>query len=167
MHSLGGMTHVDFNRPQAFSYEAWFRLMLELQFGHQAQEQAFKRMVFNIVGRNQDDHVKNISFLLDSLTGTWRLAPAYDLTFAAGSGYTARHQMTLAGKSDDFTRAILIETGEKFSIKHPGTVVDEVVEAFSGWGRLAAQYGVPHEQIIEVEKKHRLELKAGSKSKNR
>ena len=160
MHSLGGMTHVDYNRPQAFSYEAWFRLMLELQLGHQALEQAYKRMVFNIVGRNQDDHVKNISFLLDSLTGEWRLAPAYDLTFAAGSGYTARHQMTLGGKSDDFTRALLLETGEKFSIKHPGAVIDEVIQAFAGWGALAAQHGVPREQVSEVEKRLRLELKA-------
>ena len=160
MHSLGGMTHVDYNRPQAFSYEAWFRLMLELQLGHQALEQAYKRMVFNIVGRNQDDHVKNISFLLDSMTGEWRLAPAYDLTFAAGSGYTARHQMTLGGKSGDFTRALLLETGEKFSIKHPGAVIDEVIQAFAGWEALAAQHGVPREQVSEVEKRLRLELKA-------
>lgn len=160
MHSLGGMTHVDYNRPQAFSYEAWFRLMLELQFGHQALEQAYKRMVFNIVGRNQDDHVKNISFLLDSMTSEWRLAPAYDLSFAAGSGYTARHQMTLGGKSGDFTRALLLETGEKFSIKHPGAVIDEVIQAFAGWGALAAQHGVPSEQVSEVEKRLRLELKA-------
>jgi len=156
MHSLGGITHVDYNRPQSFSYEGWFRLMLEMQLGHQALEQGFKRMVFNIVGRNQDDHVKNISFLLDSLSGEWRLAPAYDLTFAAGSGYTARHQMTLGGQSDDFTRALLLETGEKFSIKHPGAVIDEVQQAFSGWGAMAAQHNVPREQIIEVEKKLRL-----------
>ena len=158
MHSLGGITHVDYNRPQAFSYEAWFRLMLEMQLGHQALEQGYKRMVFNIVGRNQDDHVKNISFLLDSMTGEWHLAPAYDLNFAAGSGYTARHQMTLGGKSGEFTRALLLETGEKFSIKHPAAVIDETVQAFAGWGAIAAQYGVGRELIAEVEKRMRLEL---------
>jgi serine/threonine-protein kinase HipA len=152
------MTHIDFNIPQAFSYEAWFRLMMELKLGHQSLEQGFRRMVFNIVGRNQDDHVKNISFLLDSMTGDWRLAPAYDLTFAAGSGYTVRHQMTLGGQSDGFTRELLIETGEKFSIKHPSKVVDEVVDAFAGWGGLATKYGVTTEQIVEVGKKHRLRL---------
>src|SRR4030065_2212900 len=119
-------------------------------------------MVFNIVGRKQDDHVKNISFLLDSMTGEWRLAPAYDLTFAAGSGYTARHQMTLGGKSGDFTRSLLLETGEKFSIRHPGAVIDEVIQAFAGGGALAAQHGVPREQVSEVEKRLRLELKAGA-----
>lgn len=151
MHSLGGMTHVDFNLPQAYSYEAWFRLMLEMNLGHQALEQGFKRMVFNLVGRNQDDHVKNISFLLDSMTAEWRLAPAYDLTFAAGSGYTARHQMTLGGRSHEFTREMVIEVGEKFSIKHPESVIDEVVGAFAGWGALAVEYDVPRNQITEVE----------------
>jgi serine/threonine-protein kinase HipA len=158
MHSLGGLTHVDFNNPQAYSYEAWFRLMLELRLGHQALEQGFKRMVFNIVGRNQDDHVKNISFLLDSLAGEWQLAPAYDLTFAAGAGYTARHQMTLGGRSDEFTQALLLETGKKFGIRHPAAVIEEVVEVFSGWRALATQHGVKSEQIAEVEKKHRLGL---------
>jgi len=160
MHSLGGITHVDFNRPQSFSYEAWFRLMLELQLGHQAMEQGYKRMVFNIVGRNQDDHVKNISFLLDSMTGDWRLAPAYDLNFAAGSGYTARHQMTLGGLTGEFTRALLIETGEKFSIRHPAAVIDETVQAFAGWRTLAVEYGVQPDRIGEVETRLRLELKA-------
>jgi serine/threonine-protein kinase HipA len=159
MHSLGGMTHTDFNQPQAFSYESWFRLMLELQLGHQAMEQGFRRMVFNVVGRNQDDHVKNISFLMDSSTREWKLAPAYDLTFAAGSGYTAQHQMTLGGISDNFTRAHLVDVGVKFSIKHPSAVIDEVVDAFAKWSEIALQYGVAKEQVTEVHKKHRLYLK--------
>lgn len=153
MHSLGGMAHVDYNVPQAFSYENWFRVIYELKLGQPAIDQAFKRMVFNIVGRNQDDHVKNISFLLDSMSVQWRLAPAYDLTFAAGAGYTVRHQMTLGGKSGDFTRALLVETGQKFSIKNPGAVIDEVVEVFSGWEALAALHGVARDQISEVGKR--------------
>jgi len=156
MHSLGGMAHIDYNRPQSFSYEAWFRLMLELNLGQQALEQGFKRMVFNIVGRNQDDHVKNISFLLDSMTGEWSLAPAYDLTFAAGSAYTVQHQMTLGNQADNFSRALLLETGKKFNIKQVAEVIDEVEEVFMGWGDLAAQYDVPAEQIAEVKNKHRV-----------
>jgi len=160
LHSLSGITHVDFNRPQLFSYEAWFRLMLEMQLGHQAIEQGYKRMVFNIVGRNQDDHVKNISFLLDSLSADWRLAPAYDLTFAAGAGYTVQHQMTLGGQSDGFTREMLLEIGDKFSISRPAGVIDEVVEVFSGWSELAARYNVVGDQIDVVENKLRLYLKS-------
>jgi serine/threonine-protein kinase HipA len=158
MHSLGGMTHTDFNVPQSYSYEAWFRQMLELKLGHPALEQGFRRMLLNIVGRNQDDHVKNISFLLDGVHGAWRLAPAYDLTFAAGAGYTARHQMTLRGQTDEFTRAQLVEVGEQFSIRNPAAVIDEMVAAFAGWPTLARQHGVPGEQIAEVGKRHRLYL---------
>ena len=155
MHSLGGMTHVDFNIPQTFSYEAWFRLMYELKLGQGALEQGFKRMVFNIVGRNQDDHVKNISFLLDSATGDWRLAPAYDLTFAAGAGYTMQHQMTMNGKSDEFTREDIVALGKQFDIKRPSEVLDNVVSVFSGWGAMAKEYGVTKEQVTEITKKHR------------
>ena len=66
------------------------------------------------------------------MTGVWHLAPAYDLTFEVGSGNTARHQMTLGGKTDNFTRELLIEAGKKFDIRRPGAVIDEVVDAFSG-----------------------------------
>lgn len=159
MHSLGGMAHVDFNTPQAFSYENWFRLMLGLKLGQAAMEQGFRRMVFNIVGRNQDDHVKNISFLLDSIQGKWALAPAYDLTFAAGAGYTLRHQMTLDGVTDNFTRQMLVDAGVKFGIKKPGMVVDEVIDAFAGWPALAKEYKVAEAQIKEVSSRHRLGLR--------
>ena len=155
MHSLSGMTHVDFNRPQAYSYEAWFRLILELNLGARALEQAYRRMVFNIVGRNQDDHVKNIAFLLDGPGSTWRLAPAYDLTFAAGSGYTQRHQMTLAGLSDGFRREDLIEVGERFDITRPRHILDETVAAFAAWPALAEQWRVPEEQRLRVAAAHR------------
>lgn len=155
MHSLAGMTHVDFNRPQAYSYKAWFRLILDLKLGMGAMQQAFRRMVFNIVGRNQDDHVKNISFLMDDLSSGWRLAPAYDLTFAAGSGYTLRHQMTLAGLSDGFAREALVELGNKFDIPRPREIIDETIEAFSRWPALARQWRVPEDQIAAVASKHR------------
>ena len=158
LHSLAGMTHVDFNRPQAYSYEAWFRLLLELHLGHPALEQAYRRMVFNVVSRNQDDHVKNISFLMNGAASPWRLAPAYDLTFAAGAGYTARHQMTLGGLSSDFTRALLTEAGEKFDIRQPGAIIDAVIEAFAGWPALARQWRVPKRQVEVVAKAHRLHL---------
>ena len=155
MHSLAGMTHVDFNRPQAYSYEAWFRLILELKLGMGALQQAYRRMVFNIVGRNQDDHVKNISFLMDDLDSNWRLAPAYDLTFAAGSGYTLRHQMTVSGLSDGFTREALVEIGNSFDVPRPREIIEETVEAFARWPSLARQWRVPEAQVVAVAAKHR------------
>jgi len=155
LHSLSGMTHVDFNRPQAYSYEAWFRLVMTLRLGMATLEQAYRRMVFNIVGRNQDDHVKNISFLMNG-QGSWRLAPAYDLTFAAGQGYTLRHQMTAAGLSDGFNRQVLVDIGKKFDIHRPGDIVDQTVAAFSGWPAIAREWQVPDEQIKAVAAMHRL-----------
>jgi serine/threonine-protein kinase HipA len=159
VHSLAGMTHVDFNIPQAYSYEAWFRLIMELKLGAVALEQAYRRMLFNIVGRNQDDHVKNISFLLDGPDSGWRLAPAYDLTFASGSGYTLRHQMTAGGLSDGFERETLIGIGERFDLPKPSRIFDETIEAFSGWPALARKWRVPPELIARVASMHRFTRK--------
>lgn len=155
MHSLGGMTHVDFNRPQAYSYEAWFRLVMELKLGAAAVEQAYRRMLFNIVGRNQDDHVKNISFLLDGPQASWRLAPAYDLTFAAGSGYTLRHQMTAGGLSDGFDQEGLIEIGEKFDVRRPRQILQQTIEVFSAWPSIAREWKITEDQIKVVSSMHR------------
>lgn len=156
MHSLAGMTHVDFNRPQAYSYEAWFRLIMELRLGATALEQAYRRMLFNIVGRNQDDHVKNVSFLLNGPQASWRLAPAYDLTFAASSGFTLRHQMTAGGLSDSFTREGLIEIGKRFDIQRPHEIVEQTVDVFSTWPDLANEWAIPVAQIAHVAGMHRL-----------
>ena len=155
MHSLAGITHVDFNRPQAYSYEAWFRLIMELRLGATALDQAYRRMLFNIVGRNQDDHVKNIAFLLDGPHASWRLAPAYDLTFAAGSGYTLRHQMTAGGLSDAFTRDGLVEIGKRFDIQRPQEIIDQTLDAFSTWPALARERAIPETQIAHVSALHR------------
>ena len=155
MHSLAGITHVDFNRPQAYSYEAWFRLIMELRLGATALDQAYRRMLFNIVGRNQDDHVKNIAFLLDGPHASWRLAPAYDLTFAAGSGYTLRHQMTAGGLSDAFTRDGLVEIGKRFDIQRPQEIVEQTLDAFSTWPALAREWAIPETQIAHVSALHR------------
>ena len=156
MHSLAGMTHIDFNQPQAYSYEAWFRLIMELKLGANTLEQAYRRMLFNIVGRNQDDHVKNISFLMDSLSSGWRLSPAYDLTFAAGSGYTLRHQMTVGGRSDDFNVDDLVELGKQFDVNKPQAILEQTVAAFSEWPALAKKWGVAENQIKTVSAMHRL-----------
>ena len=99
-------------------------------------EQAYRRMIFNVIGRNQDDHVKNISFLMKGKSSGWELAPAYDLSYSAGLGYTPQHQMTVAGRGDDFTRDELIAVGKKFDIHSPGKIIDETVEAFSKWRTL-------------------------------
>jgi serine/threonine-protein kinase HipA len=158
MHSLGGMTHIDYNLPGAYSYEAWFRLIQELHLGYPAIEQAYRRMIFNVVGRNQDDHVKNISFLKKDKFSGWELAPAYDLTYSAGVGYTRQHQMTVASRSDHFTRNELIQVGKKFDINKPEMIIDETVESFSKWPALGKKWGVPTEVRKYVAEGHRIYL---------
>jgi len=156
LHSLGGMHHVDFNLPGAFSYEQFLRTMLRLGLGHPALEEAFRRAVFNVVAVNQDDHVKNVSFLMDP-DGTWRLAPAYDLTYARGAGFTRLHQMSLNGKRTDFTREDLLALGGSVDLRrHGADVMDGVLAAFAGWEGYAAEAGVPAERVSAVRKAFRI-----------
>jgi len=127
-----------------------------LHLGYPALDKAFRRMIFNVIGRNQDDHVKNISFLMKDKSSGWELAPAYDLTYSAGVGYTRQHQMTVAGHGDDFTRDELIAVGKKFNIHNPGMIIDETVETFSKWPALGEQWGVQAEDRKRVAARHRL-----------
>ncbi len=156
LHSLGGLHHVDYNSPGLFSYEQFLRTILTLGLDYPALEEAYRRCVFNVVAVNQDDHVKNISFLMDN-EGNWQLSPAYDLTYARGTGYTRTHQMSLNKKRDNFTRHDLLEVGRKMSIKRGGTdIIDETVAAMSGWNSYASEAGVPKESIEFIGKQFRL-----------
>lgn len=158
VHSLGGLHHVDFNLPGQFSYEQFLRTILQLGLGHPAVEEGFRRAVFNVVAVNQDDHVKNISFLMDA-RGVWRLAPAYDLTFARGQGFTRMHQMTLQGKRDDFTRRDLLALGAAVGLKRDGgDSVDQAVAALAQWPAYARDAGVPADRIALIQSRFRTRL---------
>ncbi|MEQ8323084.1 MAG: type II toxin-antitoxin system HipA family toxin [Vicingaceae bacterium] len=149
MQTLCGMAHYDFNNIGSTSYEQLFYIMLKLRLGQDEMEQMFRRLVFNVVGKNQDDHTKNVSFILEK-GGAWKLAPAYDLTYNfnpnAGRN-TNRHQMSVRGKRTGITRSDLTELAVQFSIKKPELIIDEVVEVFSEWRTLGKQYGVPSEKV--------------------
>ncbi len=160
MHTLGGMEHVDYNMPGIYSYEQYLRLVLALGLGHSALEQAFRRACFNIMAVNQDDHTKNMAFLMDP-SGTWSLSPAYDLTFARGRGYTRLHQMSLAGKREAFQADDLISLGSRFGIRNSGRdIVQEVAAAVAMWPVFARRAGVPSELVDAIAAEHRLECAA-------
>lgn len=152
LHTLGGLLHIDYNIRQALDYEAFFRTIQVMQLGFPALEQAFLRMVFNVAARNQDDHVKNISFLMHP-SGQWELAPAYDLLFAAGgTSWTRTHQMRVNGKDDDIAREDVLAVGEKFGLPRRGAdAIAAVAGALVHWQGDAREAGVPTEMIRHIE----------------
>ncbi len=141
MQSLGALAHYDFNQAGAYSYEQALQTIRRLGLAMDAVEQQFRRMTFNIVARNQDDHVKNIAFLM-ARDGSWQLAPAFDVSYAyqPGGRWTNQHQMSLNGKRDDFTLADLRQAADGASMKRgrAKTILDEVTQAVTSWPEFAA-----------------------------
>ena len=153
MHSLGGMQHVDFNDQFAFSYEDYFRTIRALHLGQPTVNEAYRRMVFSFATLNRDDHVKNFSFLMDR-EGRWRLAPAYDVAYAAHSPWTRQHQMSANGKHIDFTRNDLLEVGARFDVPHGGReIIERVLDSLALWAPTARDAGLGREwtQALEDE----------------
>ncbi len=144
MQTLCGIAHFDYRLHQAYSYEQAFDVMRALRLSYSEARQMFRRMVFNVVIRNQDDHTKNISFLMEE-DGKWRLSPAYDMGYAynPNGGWTAAHQMSIHEKFDHITRDDLLAFASKNNIKDAASVIDEVCEAASQWKDTARACGVP------------------------
>ncbi len=144
MQTLCGIAHYDYRLHRAYSYEQAFNVMRALRLPYSEASQMFRRMVFNVVVRNQDDHTKNISFLMGE-NGRWRLSPAYDMGYAYNplGGWTSTHQMSINGKYDDITRKDLLEFASLNNIKNAPAIIDEVCEAASGWAALARECEVP------------------------
>jgi serine/threonine-protein kinase HipA len=146
MQSLCALAHFDFNMAGAYSYEQALLVMRQLQLPMQAVEQLFRRMAFNIVARNQDDHVKNIAFLMNK-SGEWSLAPAFDMTYSfnPAGAWTASHQMTMNGKRDGFTLEDFNACAKTASMKRGRArqIVADVQATVSKWGSFAEKAGVP------------------------
>lgn len=154
MQSLGALTHFDFNQPGANSYEQVFQVIRQLDLGPEAIEQQFRRMVFNIVGRNQDDHVKNIAFLM-TRDGNWKLAPAFDVTYAyrPSGRWTGQHQMTMNAKRDDFTVGDFEDCGRVARLKRgqAKTILGEVIEIVRRWPTFAAAAAVDDAHVAGIQ----------------
>jgi len=146
MQSLCALAHFDFNLAGAYSYEQALLVIRQLGLPMQTIEEQFRRMVFNIIARNQDDHVKNIAFLMDK-SGTWSLSPAFDLTFSFNpvGQWTARHQMMLNGKRDNFTQADFKACAKTAAMKRgrAEAIIREVQQVVSNWQIYAEDAGVP------------------------
>ncbi|MDQ3002760.1 MAG: type II toxin-antitoxin system HipA family toxin [Fibrobacterota bacterium] len=159
MQTLCALAHFDYNDPNAYSYEQAFQVMREMRLPYPDAKQLYTRMVFNVVARNQDDHTKNISFLMDN-KGTWRLSPAYDITNAhdPGNKWMSRHQMSVNGKRDKFTRADLMAVAKEMNIKKPGEIIESVVSAVGDWPIYAKEAGVEKGQVTAIGKQSRIKL---------
>ena len=129
MVSLCGMAHYDYNQPDSWSYEQLFRVMRGLRLTQTEMEQAYRRMVFNVIGCNQDDHTKNIEFLMDT-DGVWKLSPAYDMSYAVGSGFTRQHQMSVNGKRLHITRKDMLTVAAEVGIKSAkaNEIIDQTLD---------------------------------------
>jgi serine/threonine-protein kinase HipA len=164
MQSLGALAHLDYNQPGANSYEQAFQVIRRLELPPAATDQQFRRMVFNVVARNQDDHVKNIAFLMDR-SGRWSLSPAYDLVYAHNpeGRWTARHQMSINGKLDRIALADLRTVGALAGLPRgrAETILDEVAGAVREWPAFAEDAGVPEERAAKIGSAHRLKLPRG------
>ena len=144
MQTLCAMRHMDYNNPVANSYEQAFDTMEKLKLLPSEKAQLFRRMVFNAVVRNHDDHTKNITFLMTP-DGVWHLAPAYDMAWAykPGSKWTGQHQMSINGKRDGFITEDFIAVAKHFDIAKPREIINEVCESALAFGDFAKEAGVP------------------------
>lgn len=151
MQTLCGIAHYDYRLHRAYSYEQAFNVMRALKLPYSQAQEMFRRMVFNVIVRNQDDHTKNISFLMGE-DGVWRLSPAYDMGYSynPNGGWTATHQMSINGKFDDITRKDLLECGAKNNIKNASLIIDEVCEIASQWTTIAKECDVPQSMIDDI-----------------
>ena len=151
MQTLCGIAHFDYRLRRAYSYEQAFNVMRALRLPYSEAKELFRRLVFNVVVRNQDDHTKNISFLMDE-EGRWRLSPAYDMGYAYNpkGGWTATHQMSINGKFDGLTREDLLAFARQNNIKEAKSIIEEVCEVASRWPTMAEECGVPRKMVEAI-----------------
>lgn len=137
------LKHFDYNQVKSFSYEQLFQCMRELKLTYADAEQMFRRMVFNVIARNCDDHTKNFSFLLQQ-GGKWELAPAYDVCHAyrPGSNWVSQHALSVNGKRKDIVKKDLLVIGESIRCKKAEEIVDEINDTVNQWKRFADEVKV-------------------------
>ncbi len=148
MQSLCALAHFDFNAAGEYSYEQAFNVIVQLNLSHEDLQEMYRRMVFNVMARNQDDHTRNIAFLMDQ-KGNWKLAPAFDVIWAYNpSGeWTNRHQMSINGKRDGFILQDLQASAERYHIKGAVKIREEVAEAVAKWPKFAKIAGIDTKKL--------------------
>ena len=145
--------HYDYNRITSYSYEQLFQTMRALKLTYPEAEQMFRRMVFNVIARNCDDHTKNFSFMLKQ-GGRWKLAPAYDICHAyrPGSEWVSHHALSIDGRRENITRENLITIGHSIRCKKTEAIIDEINEKIQQWNNYADKAGVENDMKEAINK---------------
>ncbi len=159
MQTLCAIAHFDYNDSNSYSYEQLFQIMRKMRLPHTDAVEMYKRAVFNVVGKNLDDHTKNISFLLRK-GSFWGLSPAYDLIYNHNpeGKWTRRHQMSVNGKRENISYKDLIALGNENNIKSSKEIIEQVIEVMSNWKKYAADTGVEKIRIKEIDKNLELDI---------
>jgi len=161
IQTLNGLAHIDYKKPGSYSYAELFSVARKLRVSAKDAEQLLKRMIFNIVARNHDDHSKNFAFMLSG--NQWHLTPAYDLAYSykPDSKWVNSHWMSLNGKRDDFRRKDIYTLESLVPIFSKGKIdriIDETIEQVSQWSKLARESEVPKFLVDEIDSNLRLKL---------
>jgi serine/threonine-protein kinase HipA len=151
IQTLCAMAHLDYKKKGTNSYAQLFTTIRELNLPYRDREEAFRRMVFNAMGRNCDDHTKNFAFRLRQ-GRAWELAPAYDVTFAHNpkGEWTHQHLMSINGKFNDFDEQDLLAEAERFAVGTAPEVIGQVRRAIQGWASFAARAGLPKAETQRI-----------------
>lgn len=161
MQSLAALAHFDFNNAGAYSYEQAILAIRQLGLSMDAIEEQFRRAAFNVIARNQDDHVKNIAFLMDK-SGQWSLSPAFDMTYSYNprGAWTSQHQMSLNGKRDGFTEADFAVFADVAGMKRGRhrTILREVQRAVAKWQSFAKEANVTKSWVDQIQNTLRLDI---------
>jgi len=159
LQSLCAIAHYDFNMAGAYGYEQALMIMRKIKLSKKEQLQLFRRMVFNVIARNQDDHTKNIAFLMNP-DGKWSLSPAFDMTYSyqPSGKWTDQHQMTVNGKRDHFTKEDLLKVAASSDLKGAGQVIQQVLDAVARWPDFAKQTGVDNKRTKSITERHRASI---------
>lgn len=167
MTTLNSMASMDYNQPLMHSYEQCFGVMTKIGLDHEDYKKQFRRMVFNVIAKNLDDHTKNVSFLMDKL-GKWKLSPAYDVTYAynPNNRWLRQHQMSVNGKRNKIGRLDLMAVTEVLDPRSKRVIIDQVVEGISEWKGIGKEAGVPAQRVNEIEnnlKYHQIQKEKNNK----
>ena len=150
--TLCDIAEIDFRQRGVNDYAQLFQTAAELGLDERTREQIFRRMAFNVLARNCDDHTKNHSFILETAESKWALSPAYDVTFAynPAGDWTYQHLMAVNGRFSGITRADLLAVANRFLVPRPAAVLAEVIAAVSAWRDFAKEGAVPNDLTAEI-----------------